>query len=321
MPGGQFVAGTNLDSKGLPSMYPVTIPGVADSFEEPPPLPHDSPPGRDLAKLQRSRSSGDASHRQRKSSSGQTSKPRSKAELTSEGGRVSCPEASRVVPQVSSPRSKKRRHRGRHRHHHSDLGPEDFRLNIPTNKPDATNGSTAPTLVPPSSSRGADSGDLSKSAPCDTWCLTDLDNGAEARSPEPRSTDKVDNRPFRLRSCTSPDYFSSMDQSRPSCRSWYNRACPFFATSLTGDDNAAEERGMPVPHPTIHGPSAYIPVEELPSLGTFNEQVMQLFSSTLTSPDALSSYCVKQWHKIRRFVDYNVSNLVLFYKKEADYYV
>ncbi|KAJ4452209.1 hypothetical protein ANN_03727 [Periplaneta americana] len=222
-------------------MYPVTIPGVADSFEEPPPLPHDSPPGRDLAKLQRSRSSGDASHRQRKSSSGQTSKPRSKAELTSEGGRVSCPEASRVVPQVSSPRSKKRRHRGRHRHHHSDLGPEDFRLNIPTNKPDATNGSTAPTLVPPSSSRGADSGDLSKSAPCDTWCLTDLDNGAEARSPEPRSTDKVDNPPFRLRSCTSPDYFSSMDQSRPSCRSWYNRACPFFATSLTGDDNAAED--------------------------------------------------------------------------------
>ncbi|XP_068085192.1 uncharacterized protein [Anabrus simplex] len=34
-----------------------------------------------------------------------------------------------------------------------------------------------------------------------------------------------------------------------------------------------EERGLPVPQATIRGPSAYIPQDELPSLGTFNEQV------------------------------------------------
>ncbi|XP_046392246.1 uncharacterized protein LOC124160437 [Ischnura elegans] len=33
-----------------------------------------------------------------------------------------------------------------------------------------------------------------------------------------------------------------------------------------------EERGVPVPKPTVHGPSAYIPPDELPPLGTHNEQ-------------------------------------------------
>jgi hypothetical protein len=28
-----------------------------------------------------------------------------------------------------------------------------------------------------------------------------------------------------------------------------------------------QERGMPVPHPTIHGPSSYIPVEEVSPIG------------------------------------------------------
>ena len=28
-----------------------------------------------------------------------------------------------------------------------------------------------------------------------------------------------------------------------------------------------QERGMPVPHPNIHGPSAYIPVEEVRAIG------------------------------------------------------
>jgi hypothetical protein len=45
-----------------------------------------------------------------------------------------------------------------------------------------------------------------------------------------------------------------------------------------------QERGMPVPHPNIHGPSAYIPVEEVRAIA--HPFVIRYFSSA-----AAGSFC------------------------------
>jgi len=42
-----------------------------------------------------------------------------------------------------------------------------------------------------------------------------------------------------------------------------------------------QERGMPVPHPNIHGPSAYIPVEEVRAIGHPFVICYEYFSSQL----------------------------------------
>ncbi|XP_025834302.1 sestrin homolog, partial [Agrilus planipennis] len=56
-------------------------------------------------------------------------------------------------------------------------------------------------------------------------------------------------------------------------------SCPFVNVREKCEHilDVVKRRGLPVPYPLIHGPSAYINADELPPLGNFNEKTQELF--------------------------------------------
>jgi hypothetical protein len=266
-------------------MFPVTLGGVIDTFEGPPPLIHNSPPCKE-PQLEINHCSVDSSSNVVSSPSlhchskdnrntppsshvqHSTSSPRyvvysdsRDGGLSSELGsnRASCPDVGNLttVPHLSSCRCRKRRHRGRHCRHNSDNGtatasaPDDLRLQPPRPRTTANGSSTIPTVIPSAlSSHGAESGVVSKSAPCDTCSYMGMVSNPVSWDLESGSTERVsqtspctlDSPPLRVCSSTSADLTPSKDQRRSTSRSWYSQALPFFSVSLGGDDDVAEVR-------------------------------------------------------------------------------
>jgi hypothetical protein len=261
------------------NMFPVTISSVVDTFEGHLPLPHDPPPRIDPQlkgnrRFAHSSSNVDAPSRQHRSkdnsnASVDTHIDHSKSSLKDAvrsdlhkgdvviNNRASCPDIRNLaaVPQLASPRWKKRRHRGRHRRHHSDnimitaSPPEDLRLHLPASRIAANGSNTHPTDIPSASSLDcSDSDDLFKSAPCDTWNFMDMVNDSVSTDLESSNTENapqtsfgtLDSPPFTVCSSTSPDPASSKGQRRSTSRSWYSQALPFFSISLGGDDDVTE---------------------------------------------------------------------------------
>jgi len=56
-----------------------------------------------------------------------------------------------------------------------------------------------------------------------------------------------------------------------------------------------QERGMPVPHPNIHGPSAYIPVEEVSAIG--HPFVIHYFSSPAAGSSCFQACILQETNK------------------------
>ena len=57
-----------------------------------------------------------------------------------------------------------------------------------------------------------------------------------------------------------------------------------------------QERGMPVPHPNIHGPSAYIPLEEVRAIG--QQFVIRYGSSPAAGSSCLQARILQETNKI-----------------------
>jgi len=254
--------------KGDMSMFPVTISGVVDTFEGTPPLPNDSASGNEpqleinLSSLDSSSNAGTphSCHQRnkdgRKASTNthvQHSKSFPKDSVHSDshkGGlcsepddnRASCPDISNLtaVPHLASPKWKKRRHRGRHRHDHSmttGSPSHDFGLQLPSPRTDANCCTVIPSASP---LHATDSADLSKSAPCDTWSLMGIITDPMSWGPESSSTERVASPPFKVCSSVSSDLTPSKDQRRSTGSSWCSQALPFFSVSLSGDDDVTQ---------------------------------------------------------------------------------
>jgi hypothetical protein len=253
------------------NIFPVAIDDVFDTAEDPPPLPADSPPGKD-SQLQRNHVPVDSSsnvvtpasrkHYIQKNRNASTSLhselsksyPKdvvscdSRASGLSSGcgnNQASCPDISTLtrIPQLATPRLKKRRHRGRHRQHSDNMvtgSPQDDPL-----PRTAGNGSATPVSIVPSASslRDTDPDSLSKSAHCDSWSFVGMVSdpvswGLESSSTETvpmTSPDTADSPTTTASSSTPPK-----DQRRLTKRSWYTQALPFFSVSLGGDDDVTE---------------------------------------------------------------------------------
>jgi hypothetical protein len=255
------------------NIFPVAIGDVLDAIEDPPPLPDDSPPGKDLQpQIKRvsvdssSDISAPASSRKHYSQSNRNASTSLRTEysksypkdvmsadsresgLSSRCGnnQASSPETRTLtrIPQLASPRSKKRRHRGRHRQH-SDNTVVTGSLQDDPSPRTAANGSAAPlnTVPPAGSLRRSDPDGFSKSAPCDYWSFMGMVSDPVSWGLESNSTETVPltspvtatNQPNTACSCAPPK-----DQRRLTKGSWYSQALPFFSASLGGDDDVTE---------------------------------------------------------------------------------
>jgi hypothetical protein len=251
------------------NIFPVAIGDVLNAVEDPPPLPDDSPPGKD-SQLQINSVPVDSSsnvsapatrkhysqNNRNASASLRTEYSQSypkdlissdsrESGLGSGCGRnqASSPEIRTLarIPQLASPRSKKLRHRGRHRQH-SGNGMVTGSLRDDLSPRTAANGSAAPlTTVPPAgSSHDSDSYGFSKSAPCDCWSFMGMVSEPVSWSLESSSTETVpltspvtaDSTSNTACSCTPPK-----DQRRLTKGSWFTQALPFFSVSRGGADD------------------------------------------------------------------------------------
>lgn len=250
------------------NIFPVAIGDVLDAIEDPPPLPDDSPPGKD-SQLQTKRVPVDSSsnviapasrkHYSQNDRNTSTSLrteysksyPKDVSSDSGESGlsngcgnnQASSPGVRTFarIPQLTSPRSRKRRHRGRHRQH-SNVMVTGSLQDDPSPRT-AANGSAAPlTTVPPAESfRGSDPDGFSKSAP-DYWSFMGMVSNPTSWGLESSSTETVpltspiteDSAPNTTCTCTPPK-----DQRRLTKGSWYTQA-PFFSVSLGGDDDVTE---------------------------------------------------------------------------------
>jgi hypothetical protein len=249
------------------NIFPVAIGDVLDAVEDPLPLPDDSPPGKD-SQLQINRvpvdSSSDISapasrkHYSQNNRSASTSLykeysqsyPKDVVSSDSRGSglssgcdrnQASSSEGRTLarIPQLASPRSKKRRHRGRHRQH-SGNGMVTGALRDDLSPRTAANGSAAVTTLPPAGSwHDSDPYGFSKSAPCDTWSFMGMVSDPVSWGLEPSSTKIVpltspvtaDSPPKTACSCTPPK-----DRRLLTKGSWFTQALP-FSVSLGGDDD------------------------------------------------------------------------------------
>jgi hypothetical protein len=249
-------------------MFPVTIGGIVDTFEGPSSLIHDSPPCKDPQLEINHRSVASSSsvvpsrsshHRSEDNSSTPpnsrmehcTSSPRHvvcsdspDAAVSSEScsNQASCPDIGNLttVPQLSSCRWRKRRHRGRHRRRNygnamvTESPPADLRTT-------ASGSSSLPTVIPSALSlHSAESGVVSKSAPCGAMGIIsdlvswNLESDSAERVPQ-TSAYALDSPPFKICSSSSPDLTPSQNPRCSTSRSWYSQAFPFFSVSLGGD--------------------------------------------------------------------------------------
>lgn len=254
------------------NIFPVAIGDVLDAVEDPPPLPDDSPPGKD-SQLQIKRvpveSSSNVSasvprkhysqNNRNTSASLHTeySKSYPKDVVSSDSGEsglsggcgnneASSPDIRTLtrMPQLASSRSKKRRHRGRRRQR-SDNAMVTGSLQDDPSPRTAANGSAASltTLPPAGSLRDSDPDGFSKSAPCDSWSFMGMVSGPVSWGLESSSTETAplmstvtaDSPPNTACTCTPPK-----DQRRLTMGSWYTQALPFFSVSLGGDDDVTE---------------------------------------------------------------------------------
>jgi hypothetical protein len=145
-----------------------------------------------------------------------------------------------AVPQLSSCRWRKRRHRGRHRRRNYDNAmvtespPDDPRLQSPSARTTASGSSSLPTAIPSALSlHRAESDVVSKSAPCGDPVSWDLESESAERVSH-TSAYTLDSPPFQICSSSSPDLTWSTN------RSWYSQAFPFFSVSLGGDDDVTK---------------------------------------------------------------------------------
>ncbi|XP_049858183.1 uncharacterized protein LOC126346894 [Schistocerca gregaria] len=117
--------------------------------------------------------------------------------------------------------------------------------------------------------------------PCSLPSVSELEEECAARPPLPTisedSAPPTGGQPRRSGCRDDADSLASEPECSPSAsrshtpvrrnhsdpRRALSRVLPFFSASLTSNDDDSEERGLPVPHPTIHGPSAYIPPDEV----------------------------------------------------------
>jgi hypothetical protein len=243
-----------------------------DAIEDPPPLLDDSPPSKDSqSRINRvpvnssSDISAPVSRKHYSQNNGKTStsvhtecsKSYPKNVVSSDlresvmgsgcgDNQASSPDIRTItrIPQLASPRPKKRRHRGRRRQHSDSAMVTGSLQDDPSHRTDA-NGSTAPpTTVPPAESlRYSDPDGFSKSAPCDYWSFMGMvcdpvSWGLESSSTETApltSPVRADSSPNTAYTCTPPK-----DQRRLTKRSWYTQALPYFSVSLGGDDDVTE---------------------------------------------------------------------------------
>jgi len=254
------------------NIFPVDIGDVLDATEDPPPLLDDSPPSKDSQSQIKSvpvDSSSDISapasrkHYSQNNRNTSTilhtecSKSYPKDVVSSDSrdsvmgsgcgnNQASCPDIRTVtrIPQLASPRPKKRRHRGRRRQH-SDSAMVTGSLQDDSSPRTAANGSAAPpSTVPPAGSLlYSDPDGFSKSAPCDYWSFMGMVSDPVSWGLESSSTETVpltspvraDSSPDTACTCTPPK-----DQRRLTKRSWYTQALPYFSVSLGGDDDVTE---------------------------------------------------------------------------------
>ena len=253
------------------------ISGAADTFEGSSPHPHESPPGSfHLKDSQHSAtissgvtSKSDKHHRHKKRlesipniviDSGDSTNIRNltlqksksflkhldQSSVRLENSRGSCPDIT--VPQVSSPRIKRRRHKGRHRQQHADNVASDSpvyprRLNMSSphlDEPSSEGYKPSQTLPIPTSSIRCVHSELSKSAPCDTWCFMDPVDLDEEACASPCPPTLSDSPPFRIRACTSPETMYSREEPRTSNNSWFSRVLPLFSSSSGGNEAAGQ---------------------------------------------------------------------------------
>lgn len=260
-------------------MFPVTIGGVVDTFEGPSPLLHDPQLEINHRSVDSSSSIVSCPSPHHRSKDNKNTPPNSHMEHSTSFARyvvssdsldgavssepcnkqVSCPDVGNLttVPQLSSCRWRKRRHRGRQRRHNSDnvmvteSPPDDLRLQSPSPMTTANVSSILPTVVPSAlSQHSAESDVVSKSAPCDTWSFMGMISDPVSSDLESRSAQRVsqtspytlDSAPFKIHFSSSPDLTLSKDQRWATSRSWYTRAFPFLSGSLCGDNDVTEVR-------------------------------------------------------------------------------
>jgi len=254
------------------NIFPVAIGDVLDAIEDPPPLPDDSPPDKESqlqikrVPLESSSSiSAPASRRHYGQNNRNTSatlhtgysKSYPKDVVSSDSGEsglssgcgnnpTSSPDIRTLtrIPQLASPRSKKKRHRGRRRQHSDSAMVTGSPQDDPSPRT-AANGSATPLTTLPSagSLRDSDPDCFSKSAPCDSWSFMGMVSdpvswGLKSSSTETvplMSTVTADSPPNTACTCTPPK-----DQRRLTKGSWYTQALPFFSVSLGGDDDVTE---------------------------------------------------------------------------------
>ena len=261
---------TRLSDKGGMNIFPVAIGDVLDAIEDPPPLPDDSPPGKD-SQLQIKRVPVDSSsnigapasrkhdgqNNRNTSTSLRTecSKSYPKDIVSSDSresglssgcgnNQASSPGIGTVtrIPQLASPRPKKRRHRGRHRQHSDSAMVTGSLQDYPSPRTTA-NGSAAPlTTVPPAGSlRDSGPDGFSKSAPYDSWSFMGMVSDPVSWGLDSSSTETVPlTSPVTADSPSNTACTPPKDQRRLTKGLWHTQALPFFFVTLGGDDDVTE---------------------------------------------------------------------------------
>jgi hypothetical protein len=254
------------------NIFPVAIDDVFDTVEDPPPLPDDSPPGKD-SQLQRNHVPVDSSsnvgtpasriHYNQNNRNTSTSllsecsksypkdvvsSDSRESGLSSDCGnkQASSSDISALtgIPQLSSRTWKKRRHRGRPRQHSDNVMVTGSPQDGPSPRTAASGSSTSVSTVPSAASfRDTDPAGFAKSASCGSWSFMRMVSdpvscGLESSSTETAplaSPDTADSPTTTTCSSTPP-----RDQHSLTKRSWYTQALPFFSVSLGGDDDVTE---------------------------------------------------------------------------------
>jgi hypothetical protein len=251
-------------------MFPVTIGGVIDTFDVPSPLIHDSPPCKD-PQLEINHRSVDSSSSvvsspspRHRSKDNRNTPPNSHMDHCASSARcvvcsesldgsvssescsnqASCPDVGNLtaVPQLSSCRWRKRRHRRRYRRRNYDnaMVTESPSNDLRLQSPSASGCSSLPTVIPSALSlQSAESDALSKSAPCAVDTVIDPVSDSAERVSQTSAYALVSPR-FQICSSSSPDLTSSQDQRWSTSRSWYSQAFPFFSVSPGRDDDVTK---------------------------------------------------------------------------------
>ncbi|KAJ9592550.1 hypothetical protein L9F63_015785, partial [Diploptera punctata] len=170
-----------------------------------------------------------------------------------ENPRGSCPDIT--ISQVVSPRPKRRKHKGRYRQQnvdnpisnspHRGLRHNASSPNLDTcNKNNSEKYKGLNTLLVPTPVRCVHS-ELSKSAPCDTWCFMDpIDLDTDQGNVSPYPSTSSDSPPFRIRSCTSPETMYSREEQRTSNNSWFKPLLPSFSGVVEGTSQVCSHKSF-----------------------------------------------------------------------------